>query len=298
MCAYYEGDVSTSPADKGTMLRFVEAAPAPMPLPGFVSVDASFDGTSLPAYCDHWVSNVISRTGFLSTLEDTLGFTPKVDFNAGVVAAGEAQIESTVTGNNAPPLSNSGDFGLSDQSQVYLPINNALSPVGHVHGFIKEIGQGVQHVASRVGDLITLIQRANDYRKVTGEGLSFLGIPRSYYGVLSEQLLHTTLAGEPLLDAVAAAECFQHCEQAGICTVAAGETDLDLTRDTLRAKLEGWSAGKDVGVVDAVVEVIMRSRYVNLYGLLREHMSEASYVHIVKNKVRVGRARPELGRRL
>lgn len=32
-------------------------------------------------------------------LEDTLGFTPKVDFNAGVVAAGEAQIESTVTGN-------------------------------------------------------------------------------------------------------------------------------------------------------------------------------------------------------
>ena len=153
------------------MLRFVESAPAPMPLPGFAPVDANFDGTSLPAYCDHWVSNVISRTGFLSTLEDTLGFTPKVDFNAGVVAAGEAQIESTVTGNDAPPLAHSGDFGLSDQSQVYLPINNALSPVGHVHGFIKELGQGVQHVASRVGDLITLIQRANDFRKVTGEGL-------------------------------------------------------------------------------------------------------------------------------
>lgn len=31
--------------------------------------------------------------------QETLGFTPKVDFNAGVVAAGEAQIESTVTGN-------------------------------------------------------------------------------------------------------------------------------------------------------------------------------------------------------
>ena len=30
---------------------------------------------------------------------------------------------------------------LVDQSQVYLPINNALSSVGHVHGFIQELGQ-------------------------------------------------------------------------------------------------------------------------------------------------------------
>ena len=44
------------------------------------------------------LSNVVDRTGFLDTLNDTLGFTPKVDFNAGVVAAGEAIIESTVTG--------------------------------------------------------------------------------------------------------------------------------------------------------------------------------------------------------
>ena len=41
---------------------------------------------------DHWVSNVDSRKAFLQTLDDTLGFTPKVDFNAGVVAAGEAQL--------------------------------------------------------------------------------------------------------------------------------------------------------------------------------------------------------------
>ena len=31
-----------------------------------------------------------SRVGFLKTMEETLGFTPKVDFNAGVVAAGDA----------------------------------------------------------------------------------------------------------------------------------------------------------------------------------------------------------------
>ena len=31
---------------------------------------------------------MLDREGFLRTLEETLGFTPKVDFNAGVVAAG------------------------------------------------------------------------------------------------------------------------------------------------------------------------------------------------------------------
>jgi hypothetical protein len=73
---------------------------------------------------------VASRTGFLKTLEETLGFTPKADFNAGVVAAGEAQIESTVTGSSATSVSVNKVDALKDQSQVYLPINNALSEVG------------------------------------------------------------------------------------------------------------------------------------------------------------------------
>jgi len=49
-----------------------------------------------------------------------------------VVAAGEAQIESTVTGNDAATLVDnlSKEEALRDQSQVYLPINNALSQVG------------------------------------------------------------------------------------------------------------------------------------------------------------------------
>ena len=59
---------------------------------------------------------------------------------------------------------------LRDQSQVFLPINNALSSVGHVHGFLKEIGQGVQHIASRVSNLVDFVQRCNDYRDITGEG--------------------------------------------------------------------------------------------------------------------------------
>ena len=70
--------------DVGTVLRFVERTSPSVSksdgfcLPGFIPIEAKFDETSQPAYCDHWVSNVISRTGFLRTLEDTLGFTPKV----------------------------------------------------------------------------------------------------------------------------------------------------------------------------------------------------------------------------
>ena len=42
-----------------------------------------------------------------------------------------------------------------DKRQVFLPINNALSDVGHVHGFLQELGQGVQHIASHVEDLMS-----------------------------------------------------------------------------------------------------------------------------------------------
>lgn len=141
--AYYQNDplvetnfASSKKPDLGTILRFVEVDRKDSCfciLPGLTKVDATFDSLSQPAYCDHWVSNVFSRTEFLRTLEDTLGFTPKVDFNAGVVAAGEAQIESTVTGNSSIFETGDKTAALKDQSQVYLPINNALSKVGYVH---------------------------------------------------------------------------------------------------------------------------------------------------------------------
>ena len=37
-------------------------------LPGLVDVNAKFDGTTIPAYSDHWVSNVFDREGFLTIL--------------------------------------------------------------------------------------------------------------------------------------------------------------------------------------------------------------------------------------
>jgi hypothetical protein len=184
--AYYQKRDPDAPdneprlADVGTILRFVEIKSQDSGtmdpilrscvLFGMDSCEAVFDDSSMPAYCDHWVSNVFDRTEFIDTLTDTLGFTPKVDFNAGVVAAGEAQIESTVTGNASKKVCSNKAVALTDQSQVYLPINNALSSVGHVHGFLQEIGQGVQHVASRVENLVSFVQRSNEYRQITDEG--------------------------------------------------------------------------------------------------------------------------------
>jgi hypothetical protein len=169
--------------DKGTVLRFLElsgdenacsTASTLHDVLKLQKVDPLFvDATSQAAYCDHWVSNVFDRTEFLDTLHDTLGFSPKVDFNAGVVAAGEAQIESTVTGNTARPIDDPTRI-LMDQSQVYLPINNALSEVGHVHGFLQELGQGIQHIASRVSNLVDFVQRCNDYREITNEGTFYI----------------------------------------------------------------------------------------------------------------------------
>lgn len=86
--AYNEGgeDATTGKSrdkspDKGTLLRFVEVHPnradSHCPLPGLTEVKASFDYTSQAAYCDHWVSNVYSRTDFWKTLEEVLDFTPK-----------------------------------------------------------------------------------------------------------------------------------------------------------------------------------------------------------------------------
>ena len=70
-----------------------------------------------------WFSPVLAQ--------DTLGFTPKVDFNAGVVAAGEAQIESTVTGNTP---------------ETFIPDANVALRLGWTHGIhgfsTKKSGNG------------------------------------------------------------------------------------------------------------------------------------------------------------
>ena len=81
--SYYNETQEEKHPDRGTMLRFIESysnhlSVGTCPLPGLESVTSTFDCASDPAYCDHWVSNVRSRTDFCKTLQDVLGFTPKV----------------------------------------------------------------------------------------------------------------------------------------------------------------------------------------------------------------------------
>jgi hypothetical protein len=276
--AYYKP--GSSEPDTGTVLRFIERkqsdAACPL-LPGLLSVPAQYCSLSAPAFSDHWVSNVFDRKQFLQTLEDTLGFTPKVDFNAGVVAAGEAIIESTVTGNTSSFVPVSKEQALPDQSQIYLPINNALSTVGHVHGFLKEIGQGVQHVASRVMDLIGLISSTNRMREITGEGFSFLKIPMSYYGFLSAERLAQD-AGVSIDTASAAFAVLQ----ATSIVSSVGVVSMDSTAQDVRLALATTTAS---AFADALVPVILRARYNNIYKLIGEGISESTYLDIVRNNI-------------
>ena len=259
-CRYYQGDVGKSKQDQGTLIRFLCGNSG---LPGIVDVKAKFDDTrdALPIYSDHWVSNVVSRTGFLKTLNDTLGFSPKVNFNAGVVAAGEAQIESTVTGNTSDLDTKSSSVALQDQSQIYLPINNALSEAGHVIQFLREIGQGVQHIANRCDDVVSLISRVNYYETVTGEAFTFLRIPRSYYGRLTvNDLVNNT----KLKSSTEAEELMNHLEREEVID-RHGICDLNVSEEKIRhviSKCKSFKFGEDV---DDIVKTVKRSRYVNLY---------------------------------
>lgn len=239
----------------------------------------SFDGTSIPAYSDHWVSNVIDRESFLQTLNDTLGFTPKVNFNAGVVAAGEAKIESTVTGNSTQPVEK--DKSLRDQSQVYLPINNAITSVGHVNEFLKEIGQGVQHLASRVDDLVAFIERVNNYRKICNGGFSFLNIPRSYFGYLDpEKDLQSVCS---VKDAATIYKVLQHKEVVS----ASGIVDLDVNESKIHEIIDEVTLNLSHEERENVTRVVLRARYSNIYKLLGTNIDERTYIEIVRNKILV-----------
>jgi len=311
--AYYEAEVGESEADPGTVLRFVERPQArgrtgtqgekeaiceerdaaSMPLPGLQPLEARFEPSVLPAYCDHWVSNVRSRVGFLQTMEETLGFVPKVDFNAGVVAAGEAQIESTVMGNASPLVTADPKLALADRGQVFLPTNNALSPVGHVYWYLEELGQGVQHVASRVSSLPEYVQRANDMRSITGEGFTFLNIPRTYYGLLSKELLINGGVDGELLGADTAglseadADAVLVALREASLLDQAGAFSLEADTATIGAALAsvGCYHGANEATRSYIQSVLRRSCYVNLWKLMRDQLSEPTYLSIVRNKI-------------
>lgn len=207
-------------------------------------------------------------------------------------SAGEAQIESTVTGNDSELETNDQLVALRDQSQVYLPINNALSSVGHVHGFLQELGQGVQHLASRVDDLVAFVQQGNENRLITGEGFTFLRIPRSYYGILTEGDFGTENdnAGSDLVS--------QECAQAVMNVLREkslmekdGAIALEATRDQIDSVLQTCLPNELLPEYlpkkNQVLEIIARSRYKNMYSLLKDHLREETYLSIVRNQILV-----------
>ncbi|XP_063900080.1 uncharacterized protein LOC135119606 isoform X2 [Zophobas morio] len=282
--AYYKSDKME--ADKGTVLRFVYANGdfhGFLVLPGLHSVTAEFDGTSLPSYSDHWVSNVINRESFITVLEDVLGFESKVEFNAGVITAGRAKIQSTVAGNSPSSLPSEADSALllRDQHQVYMAINSAITDTGHVYKFLKEIGQGVQHIASRVCHLAKFVERVNNYRRITGRGFQFMSIPRSYYGRLevSRDLLPLTN------DLDLAQRVVYALQRAHLCS-SGGIVELNLEPGFSRA-LETIPELVDCNLLIKIKEAVARSRYYNLYTLLRDCLTEREYLQIVRNQVLV-----------
>lgn len=281
--AYYLKD--SDELDPGTTLRFIERnslTPKQL-LPGFEGKNCDF-GVPSEAYFDHWVSNVFDRKQFINTLADCLGFSPKVDFNAGVVAAGEAIIESTVIGNDSKTKALNEKEILVDQSQVFLPINNALSEVGHVHMYLEEIGQGIQHIASRVPDILYFISRCNKFRESTGHGFSFLNIPRSYYGRLVVGDL-ATIEGvsAKLADAVMEAlHAKELMDDTGIVLLDLTDEQVRSIASSLPAELQKEFSG---AVADNIVQVVRKSRFLNMTKLLGEHFSDDTYLNLVKNKI-------------
>ena len=250
--AYYDGDGP----DFGTVLRFVEGGE----LPGLTRRDPDFSH-SIKAKPDHWVSNVHNRQGFLQTLGDCLGYESQVEFASGVVAAGDAVIESTVAGP-------------SDRS-VFLPVNNALSDAGHVASFLDQLGNGVQHVATRVDDLLLTVRRANKIRRCHGEGLAFLAVPRSYYGDLASADVLAERA-----KVADASEAYERLLNNGLIDEA-GVVALECDAEKASEALSGLSH------VNALAKAVALSRYYNVHLMLGDRFDEKTYVGWVRERVLV-----------
>jgi hypothetical protein len=126
-----------------------------------------------------------------------------------------------------------------------------------------------------------------------GSGFSFLRIPRSYYGILTVKQLTEGIRGDGS-DAVSneCAQAIVDCLEAASVLTMDGALDLtvgvdDLTdiltkglkAETLRDEFELKS--------DEVVATILRSRYRNVYNLLRGNVPEETYMGLVRNQILV-----------
>jgi hypothetical protein len=72
---------------------------------------------------------------------------------------------------------------------------------------------------------------------------------------------------------------------------ADGAVDLEMTADRIDQALRSTLAGPELEEytfnAQMVTKVILRSRYINLHRLLCHHVSEESYVALVRNQILV-----------
>jgi hypothetical protein len=120
------------------------------------------------------------------------------------------------------------------------------------------------------------------------QGFTFLRIPRSYYGVITIPFLLKQLGSGFTEDGVRA--ILEACIKSGV-TSKDGAVDLELSRldisDRLGKQMTGELAKAFDSQMDAVVDAILFSRYANLYSLLRHHVTEETYLGIVRNQILV-----------
>lgn len=114
-------------------------------------------------------------------------------------------------------------------------------------------------------------------------------IPRSYYGILTSDYLAVTAGISEDL----AIKLLQLCERKRIISVD-GAVDLDLEKDDIDQFLESsavnWEAAHQrvyEEKKEAILAAVASSRYRNLYNLLHQHVSESTYMGIVRNKILV-----------
>lgn len=109
---------------------------------------------------------------------------------------------------------------------------------------------------------------------MTGAGFSFLQIPRSYYGYLTaHRFMQAASIDEPTAE-----RCLAALRAEGIVDTK-NLVRLDATPEEVAKALPPDTC--------ALVPHVLRARYGNLHMLLRDHLSEESYLRIVRNNILV-----------
>mmetsp|Transcript_10228 Transcript_10228/g.23945 ORF Transcript_10228/g.23945 Transcript_10228/m.23945 type:complete len:311 (+) Transcript_10228:1606-2538(+) len=117
---------------------------------------------------------------------------------------------------------------------------------------------------------------------MTGGGFAFLDIPRSYYGLLSQEALVRHGCSSQL-----ARDVLEALQQEGLST-SCGVIDIDITPQQIRSLPIAEASRPEFGEKTGVVaQVVLESRYVNLKGLLGESLSPDRYLQIVRNRILV-----------